>query len=267
MAKRFGSGQCIHCRKYVNQLTSDHVFPQSWYPDTTPLDLEKWQAPACGTCNAEHGKIERRLLQRLALGTDPWVPGAVGIGEKALRSFDPHVAKSDKDRKARELARDKVADEFIRIPALPAEGVLPNIGTVHDRGIKGHLVTEVNFAEVECVMRKIVRGITFVTTGEVLTEKYNIEVLSPDDHANLPDFLWNTRCETFERPPGLRVDRHSVDDDRFAAFFRIFLWERYEFCAFVLNTEFEQSSPNRETAFPPNLSPSRTLVSPDSSMI
>jgi hypothetical protein len=25
----------------------DHVFPISWYPDTTPPDLEKWKIPSC----------------------------------------------------------------------------------------------------------------------------------------------------------------------------------------------------------------------------
>lgn len=54
----------------------------------------------------------------MALATDPWVPGASGIGEKALRIFDPAAAKGDKDRKHREAAREKMAREFQRVDAL-----------------------------------------------------------------------------------------------------------------------------------------------------
>jgi len=45
MAKKFPQGRCIHCLEEFSSLTSDHVFPDSWYPETTPDNLEKWQMP------------------------------------------------------------------------------------------------------------------------------------------------------------------------------------------------------------------------------
>ena len=239
MAKRFGAGQCIHCQTYVDQLTSDHIFPESWYPDTTPLGLEKWQAPSCKSCNSEHGKIERRLLQQLGLGTDPWVSGAAGIGEKALRSFDPRVAKNDKDRKARENARDKVARELQQMSQFPAGDVLPNIGTIQAGGGEGYAVTEVSAADIGRVVKKIVLGITYLRTGQILPRKYRVAVLSPSENAKLPESWLHTSRDVFVRPPGFLVHRHYVDDDEFAAFFSIFIWERYEFCAAIVNTELE----------------------------
>ncbi len=90
--KSLGPGRCVHCLREVEGLTSDHVIPESWYPGSTPLDLEKWQAPACSECNSESGKVEAKLLEYMGLCVDPESEAAEGIGEKALRAFDPTAA-------------------------------------------------------------------------------------------------------------------------------------------------------------------------------
>lgn len=71
MAKRPPSGRCVHCLKESLELTWDHVFPQAWYPDTTPANLEKWKIPACLECNQLHSKSEGDLLVNLAMCIDP----------------------------------------------------------------------------------------------------------------------------------------------------------------------------------------------------
>ena len=58
MAKVFKPCKCVHCLRYCDSPTSDHVFPKSWYPDTTPQNMEKWQIPSCENCNTEYSKIE-----------------------------------------------------------------------------------------------------------------------------------------------------------------------------------------------------------------
>jgi len=49
----------------------DHVFPESWYPQTTPSNLEKWKIPSCIRCNSALGMMEDRLLIQLAHALDP----------------------------------------------------------------------------------------------------------------------------------------------------------------------------------------------------
>jgi hypothetical protein len=44
-------GKCVHCLQDPVELTWDHVLPVSWYPTTTPPNLEKWQIPSCWPCN------------------------------------------------------------------------------------------------------------------------------------------------------------------------------------------------------------------------
>lgn len=241
MAKNFGAGYCIHCRRHFDQLTSDHIFPEAWYSDATPADLEKWQAPACKGCNAEYGKIERRLLQRMALATDPWVPGASGIGEKALRSFDPRVAKTEKDKKHRKAARDKMARESERVDVLPdVDVLLPNVGTIQE-GTNGYLTIGVDEIDIGRFVKKIVLGITYLRTGTVLPAQYEVRVIRPSEHSKIPDEWLATSREIFERLPSFVVHRHYVPDDPFMAFFRFFLWERFEFVAAIIKKTVVQS--------------------------
>jgi len=58
MGKKFSNCRCVHCLRFFKVLTSDHVFPVSWYPETTPDNLEKWQMPSCKKCNEKYGKID-----------------------------------------------------------------------------------------------------------------------------------------------------------------------------------------------------------------
>jgi len=235
VAKKFGAGICIHCGEDCDDLTSDHILPESWYLDGAS-DIEKWQAPACKPCNGRLGAIERRLLQKLALGTDPENDLTESVSEKALRSFDPRVAKKESDRVHREKARDKVARELRKVTELPNEVFLPNIGPVHDAR-DGYAITEVAAADIVALVGKFVRGITYLRLNRALPKEYTVRVFNlPEISKLFPEWLATSK-EIFELP-GFRVERHPVPDDDFLALFRIFLWGRYEFAAVVAKTDW-----------------------------
>jgi hypothetical protein len=86
MPKRPPAGRCVHCLQEFEELTWDHVFPQGWYPEGTPPNLEKWKIPSCLSCNQEHSKNEGELLVKLGMCIDPNNPQSSGIAEKALRA-------------------------------------------------------------------------------------------------------------------------------------------------------------------------------------
>jgi hypothetical protein len=101
MAKNPGKGQCVHCLKEGVERNWDHVFPQSWYPDTTAADMEKWQIPSCIACNDRYGKLERDLIGRLGLALDAKNSASAGLADTALRAINPDAAKNDGDAAAR----------------------------------------------------------------------------------------------------------------------------------------------------------------------
>jgi hypothetical protein len=90
-------GRCIHCREPLAKPTKDHVFPSSWYPDTTPKDVERWTAPSCGRCNEELGRLEKDLLLFFACCMDPTKPATKGLYQSDERFFGllPHVVGHD----------------------------------------------------------------------------------------------------------------------------------------------------------------------------
>ena len=241
MAKRFGPGTCIHCGEPSDKLTNDHIFPDGWYPDSTPRGLEKWQAPSCEACNAEYGKLERRLFQQLAMGVEPWVVGGEGIGERALRGCDPRAAKSDDDKKHREGAREKLRRRMKELPVIPlSTGILPNVGTIMP-SVDGYTAEEIDWSDIERMVVKFVRGMTYHVTGQVLPQSYVIHVVRPELNGRVSPEITNSPATTLERGPGFRVVRHATAEDQFSAFFRIFLWGKYEFFAAVWSSELDSS--------------------------
>src|SRR6266851_4649627 len=79
--------RCVHCLRVSEELTRDHAFPNSWYPDTTPKSVQRWTAPSCLRCNNELGRFEEDLLLRVVLCIDPRMPAVAGVAARALRSL------------------------------------------------------------------------------------------------------------------------------------------------------------------------------------
>lgn len=114
MAKNPGKGRCVHCLKEGVDRNWDHVFPQSWYPDTTEADMEKWRIPSCVACNDRYGKLERDLIGRLGLTLDVNNPASAGLAEKALRAINPDAAKNEGDAAARGARAKKILLEMYK---------------------------------------------------------------------------------------------------------------------------------------------------------
>jgi len=88
MAEGFGANErCVHCLRRSESLTADHIVPSSWYPDTTPSNVERWTAPSCRECNAYLGALERDLVIRLVLCVNPRSPAASGLAAKVFRTL------------------------------------------------------------------------------------------------------------------------------------------------------------------------------------
>jgi hypothetical protein len=228
---KLGPGRCVHCGDEFMALTGDHVFPEGWYPEDTPQNMEKWQAPSCESCNAKYGKIEKRLLEILALGTDPRLPGAKGVAEKALRSFDPAAAKSPRDLAHRRAALEKKAGEFQYLKILPDAMVLPNLIS-HPPGPRGHLTLQGDELDIGAFAQKMMRGFSYIRTRKVLPPEYQVTVFSLTENENPAlQELFRTPTVIVERGPGFSVSYHLTDaeDDPFSALYRIVIWQTYLF--------------------------------------
>lgn len=226
MTRRRWRGRCVHCLRDGVELTKDHVFPSSWYPDTAPK-VARWTVPACAPCNSSLGKLEQELLIRLALCMDQ-SPSTAGLAERGRRALDPACAHSDKDRRGRLAMRRKLHAELNaerELLQLPRD---PNATAWKLSELEGIPIRWESMRDVVC---KIVRGVQFRETGfyiepplkmAVMTgEMTNPSVLRAD--AVLAEFGQRVAIE-----PGIVVWR-APGDHPTEALFSVVIWSTWKY--------------------------------------
>ncbi|MBI3810732.1 MAG: HNH endonuclease [Nitrospirae bacterium] len=234
MAKKFPPGRCTHCLNFFDKLTADHVFPKSWYPESTPENLEKWQIPACHRCNEEYGKIENDLLQRIGLCLDPIEISSLGITDKVLRSIKPEYATSKKDRLHRQKKREKLIRSLMPRNQVPQEAFFPGFGAPSDRNILGNFVVRVPKAGIKALAEKLVRGITFIVDNRFIEKSHFIDLIVADEKS-AQDLIEIIRRfgDQYHKGPGIRIGRAVAQDNIDSAVFEIEIWRRFRFYATV----------------------------------
>lgn len=229
MAKRPQPGRCVHCLEVFQELTWDHVFPEAWYPDTTPMNLEKWKIPSCLSCNALHAKGEAELLVRIGLCVDPDNPDNAGIVDKALRALTPSAAKNERDARARAADRQKILDQVFKGPAIPYQAIYPHFGPqpgIHDQEIE-RVAVPISATALRRLTEKIVRGLTYIEDGKFVERPYRIKqyVLSDEGAGPVKELLLRFG-KMYEQGPGITVMRAVVPEDEMTAMYGIEIWGR-----------------------------------------
>ena len=229
--------RCVHCLAELDSETKDHVFPTSWYPDSTPADVQRWTVPSCAVCNGALGKLEKELFVRLALCVDPRKAEASGMSKKALRSLGIGVADDldEKEKKHREALLRKVFAEVkpLRDQKLP---LLPGVG-LHDGFPAGDQLTIVfPTGPLEPVSQKIVRGCEFKLNSEAYVEPpltvktYFIHDKGAEDLTAFLDKLPATRVG-----PGFLVARGQAPPEEgvHMVLYRIVIWGTWKIYASI----------------------------------
>lgn len=225
MARKPGPGICVHCLKHVEKRNWDHVFPVSWYPDTTPKNLEKWKIPSCKPCNDEYGKMEKKFGQILSLCIDPDKPESIGIYNRLRRGFDPRLAKNEKDRKARERERNRIISEFMYGSDIPDHGVYPGLGERWNRKKEEQIALKLPQKYVDRMGIKIVRGIAYIEDQVLIGKEYLIESYAvPEDGATIFNAALTRYGHTLSRGLGIKVERAVTQKDGVSSIYRITIW-------------------------------------------
>lgn len=226
-------GFCVHCAESYNELTWDHVFPKSWYPTTTPLNLEKWKIPACSKCNRDYGQLEEDLLTAFALCLDPDNPDTADIVERGLRAIDPDAGRDGKDRRKRAKRRGRILSQLMQPADIPEESVIPHFGRsdISERETGG---IAIRAAHVRRLAEKIVRGITYLEDGVIIQPPHHVHfhLLRDDDARQLVE-LARKFGRIHAREPGIEVIRAVTPEDGVSSVYAITIWKRLKLYAFV----------------------------------
>lgn len=225
MARKPGPGKCVHCLDFVSIRNWDHVFPVSWYPSSTPQNLEKWKIPTCKPCNSEYGRIEEDLGQLLSLCIDPTRPESKGIYQRMRRAFDPSCAKNDKDRKIRERKRKVLLDSMLHGDDIPSQGIYPGLGERWDRSRANQIAITVPKRYIDRLGIKVVRGIAYIEDGILIDEGYEIEPYAvAASGAALFEETIAKYGHSLSRGPGIVVDRAIAPEDGMSSIYKLTIW-------------------------------------------
>lgn len=226
---------CVHCLRDPVERNWDHVFPESWYPDTTPPNLAKWQVPSCINCNKELG-IESEFLIHVALCLDPKDPASRSIVQKALRALNPESAKTPSDGRARAGLSRRITSKLLQGHEIPTEGIFPSLGERWGRPRGTGIALTIPAESFRRITEKIVRGITYLECERYIEAPHTIEFFALDEEGARPlRALLEAHGTTLAREPGVIVRRAVVPDDGVSALYEIEFWKQFKTHAVVLD--------------------------------
>jgi hypothetical protein len=227
--------RCIHCLKYFESVTDDHILPQSWYSQSNPPNFAKPQAPACSKCNAHYGKVEKYLLIRLGETFDSKDKNYGNIADKAIRSIDPKYGKNSRDKIAREKARSELVRELV--PYFYSDRrVLPNFGMKSNIYRSDLPWLPIDENQLRDFAYKLARGVTYVFEKSYIEDNYKIEVSFPSEYEVVALVLRN-RFKRLISTPSLEIYRDDDPKirsvDKVLGFYLIKIWDRLNICVSI----------------------------------
>lgn len=220
------STRCVHCGEPVAKATRDHVFPDSWYPETTPEEIHRWTAPSCSVCNNKLGSMENKVFSRLAMCVDPRKAEAAGLSAKVMRSLGIGV-KGLGAKEAEHRQRQKLGMLGAIKPYCVGTETLPGLGP-HPESIESEQLRIAIPADLlHEVAKKIVRGCEYVLAGRIVENPYGIGIYFVHERG-VPDQLVRAfqgpSASTTNLGPGFSVARVAAKDEPNAVVYKIIVW-------------------------------------------
>lgn len=227
---------CIHCGSAIRKKDKDHLFPKSWYPETTSERVQRWTIPSCIPCNRAFGEIEEEMLITMGLAVEPSHYASLGINQRAINALDPSRARNDRDRAAREAMMRRVRERLVHNVSEMSAGVIPNLArseNLNTQGQNGLFIPDEYFTSL---CRKFVKGITWVAHRQLINEdEYTINSfpMKPDNLILQQAVHWTD----YSRAPGLIIKRVISEGDPTSSINVIIIWQQYLFYASCIRND------------------------------
>jgi hypothetical protein len=234
MSKAPGIGKCVHCLTEPVKRNWDHVFPVSWYPDSTPPNLEKWQVPSCIPCNSKYGKLESDFLSHIGLCLNASNVASKSIVEAALRSMKPQAGRNEHDAQRRLKKGRKILSETLQGDKIPDHGHFPGLGNRWNACGEEPVAILMPAESFELMTMKIVRGLFYIEDGKFIEPPYKIEFFVLDDDGARPvKGVLDKFGKIYAREPGIVVHRAVAPEDGISSLFELTFWRQFKTYASV----------------------------------
>jgi hypothetical protein len=231
------SKRCVHCLSEANS-TKDHVFPYSWYPDSTPGTIQRWTAPSCSECNSKFGELETDLLVRLIGSVHLQSEAASGLHAKAFRSLGIGIKDdelSEQEMALRKKRKDRLHSEFVStVDSTDLPGRIPGLGP--SDGSAQHAIP-IPMAGLSMIAEKIARGCeyNFQKQKRIVERPYSVRTRILDDGIVPEPFA--SAGELIDFGPGCKITRVFVIEDPNVVLYWITIWNTLHLQALIIQKE------------------------------
>jgi len=236
-------GRCIHCRTLMTKPTKDHVFPSSWYPDSTPPNIQRWTVPSCEHCNKKFGAMEEKLFVRFAMCVDPRKQAASGVWKKARRALGIGVTGlSESEKRIRKALKDEIIGKAKIYDKSAEASVIPGLGPHVGFPNAPQIQIEIPAHDVHEVAKKILRGCEFwLSDGRIVEPPYELEVFMPSE---IPKELEShLKFGEDYLGPGCRIRRAVPAGESGTAIYEIVVWDTWKLFFSILPPETRGDGP------------------------
>jgi hypothetical protein len=239
--------KCVHCLEQITtDQTRDHVFPTSWYPNTTPTKVQRWTVPSCSGCNGTFGELEKELFIRLAICVDPTKAEASGISKDALRSMGVGVQDLDPEERAHRTALlKKVLGDSVPLKDIGDVPLVPGLGPHVGFSVDQQRAVTIPDDLLKRVAGKILRGCEYKLNKKAYVEEpYRLEIYLAHDNdvSNLTAVFETLQATTLG--PGFEVRRgESTPGESHTVLYRVTIWGTIKIYASISRDENLKPSP------------------------
>lgn len=224
--------KCPFCLKSYKNLTKEHVFPESWYPDDLPLNVEKWKVPSCQKCNSEFGKLEQEILILAVLCFDQNNSATKTISDRVLRSINANTGRNEKDRDAR---LKKAKSIWAKTFSVPISNKKPFPGFGYQKGYSEELHIGIDVPKgLGEIGKKFIKGIEYKLENHILDENFRVEARFCDEEA-IKDIIGVIRKgKRYIVAPTIEFYRYGTESSPKAILYEIRIWDKLIIYGYVI---------------------------------
>jgi len=149
----------------------------------------------------------------------------MGIVDKALRALNPNAGRNPGDATARAAKRARILRQTLSGSNIPRQAIYPGFGPQPTQSEADQVAITVSARGVKQLTVKVVRGLTYLEEGKFIESTHDIEDFVVND-AGASEFraTLDRFGTTHERPPGLKIRRAVIPEDRVSGIFEIEIW-------------------------------------------
>ncbi len=215
--------KCVHCRTELTDITVDHVFPDRWFPDSTPLNIQRWTVPSCKKCNSDFGALEERLRAYIIPSIEEGKKEISGLREKVYRSFGIDL-KDNLETEELDKRRNLAKKTYNQLkPVSSVATFYPGFGPTERYSLEKQHAIEIPDDLLTKIFEKIVRGAEYVLNEKRIVEPpFEVSVFIGEDILKF-EVLKIDFNKTENLGPGFRIQRLAGNE---SVLYKIVIWGR-----------------------------------------